>query len=356
MTQPHKHAAVIKAWADGKEIEFRSVGSNKWEGLLGHDPMWSVHTEYRVKPEPLEWQAERDAHARGEEIEASFDAGKTWWTVIGTHSFRSAGYQYRIKPKPHKWQKELDAHDRGQPVEFSQDGGKTWSRVGPRIRLEGCVDWTDQTLLRIPRKWQKEREAFERGERIQWRSTLAQHAGMAWLDVPARSSSRAAFDEPTNEFRIPHKWQAEMDAHERGETIQHRWRLAGEGFGPWFDLLPTGAPGWRWDHLDHEFRLKPKTVKTRIRVAAMGELELGRGWAQMVETEERAETIERSPRFLCWLHDWKEIERPVPEVPPGAYINGKAMSWVGIDHAAGPSQTGWYVFDHDTGKVRPVKG
>lgn len=50
MKQPHKHAALIKAWADGAEIErwFASVG--KW--LYTANPNWDVKYQYRVKPEP----------------------------------------------------------------------------------------------------------------------------------------------------------------------------------------------------------------------------------------------------------------------------------------------------------------
>lgn len=44
---PHKHAELIKAWADGAEIELRTV---KWEPCPY--PSWSPNTEYRIKPEP----------------------------------------------------------------------------------------------------------------------------------------------------------------------------------------------------------------------------------------------------------------------------------------------------------------
>ena len=49
--QPHKHAEIIKAWADGAEIEVRYPN----EGNLWRDcpnPLWSRVHEYRVKPAP----------------------------------------------------------------------------------------------------------------------------------------------------------------------------------------------------------------------------------------------------------------------------------------------------------------
>lgn len=50
MKTPHKHAELIKAWADGAEIEY-------WSGTLygwrpAYNPNWDEKTEYRIKPEP----------------------------------------------------------------------------------------------------------------------------------------------------------------------------------------------------------------------------------------------------------------------------------------------------------------
>lgn len=48
MGQPHKHAAVIKAWADGEEIQVKSLGY--WENMGDNPyPKWDGY-QYRVKP------------------------------------------------------------------------------------------------------------------------------------------------------------------------------------------------------------------------------------------------------------------------------------------------------------------
>lgn len=54
MKTPHVHAAVIKAWADGAEIQFWLSDSQEWVDLedQSHTPMWSPLNKYRVKPEP----------------------------------------------------------------------------------------------------------------------------------------------------------------------------------------------------------------------------------------------------------------------------------------------------------------
>lgn len=47
MGKPHKHAELIKAWADGAEIEFYSDVSEMW--LQTPEPVWASDLLYRVK-------------------------------------------------------------------------------------------------------------------------------------------------------------------------------------------------------------------------------------------------------------------------------------------------------------------
>ena len=48
--KPHKHAELIKAWADGAEIEYRLVDGD-WMPI-GRFTTWNDAYEYRIKPEP----------------------------------------------------------------------------------------------------------------------------------------------------------------------------------------------------------------------------------------------------------------------------------------------------------------
>ena len=45
---PHKHAALIKQWAEGAEIEYKGLDSGKW--LFVSNPNWESPQELRVKP------------------------------------------------------------------------------------------------------------------------------------------------------------------------------------------------------------------------------------------------------------------------------------------------------------------
>ena len=47
----HKHAELIKAWADGAEIEEYMTGNySAWWGW-SYNPQWDVNKMYRIKPE-----------------------------------------------------------------------------------------------------------------------------------------------------------------------------------------------------------------------------------------------------------------------------------------------------------------
>lgn len=269
MSRPHKHAAVIKAWADGKEIEFRPFGRDYWQTMRDNHPLWNENTEYRVKPELIEWQAEREAHARGEAIEVrlAVQGEKIGWLDSSRPLWlsRGGGYEYRIKPKPHKWQAEMDAQARGEIIESSSDGGQTWMKA------------------------------------------------------------------------------------------------------------PFGV--WKFDgDVDQLYRIKPKTAKTRLRVAAFGHPS-GKGivWLQPASTDEEAAAMAGHPHFICWLHDWKEIERPVyggaedftfradsiSIKPSGIAAEAKTERrfWFGFDPARGDSITSIGVFYNygSPGKPNPVK-
>lgn len=51
--KPHKHAELIKAWADGAEIQVSIDGNKPWHDFENNEsPSWSTEYEYRIKPEP----------------------------------------------------------------------------------------------------------------------------------------------------------------------------------------------------------------------------------------------------------------------------------------------------------------
>lgn len=50
---PHPHAEIIKAWADGHKIQFRTASDAEWLDVQNHStPAFNTFQEYRVKPTP----------------------------------------------------------------------------------------------------------------------------------------------------------------------------------------------------------------------------------------------------------------------------------------------------------------
>lgn len=76
MKTPHKHAEMIKAWADGAKIQFRFNEHIPWQDArcLG---WWDKDCEYRIKPEPKP----------NEVLYACYDAfGKSSWLTLRTYN------------------------------------------------------------------------------------------------------------------------------------------------------------------------------------------------------------------------------------------------------------------------------
>ena len=88
MKTPHKHAELIKAWADGHEIEetYAGQGDNGAAGWHAFEGNWDKnYTVFRIKPEPkpdivgyftIAPHSNYDNWPRRKNIKATFD-GKT---------------------------------------------------------------------------------------------------------------------------------------------------------------------------------------------------------------------------------------------------------------------------------------
>ena len=71
--KPRKHAEMIKAWADGAEIEYRTHVSIEWKQVFKGWSWDSLYVEYRIKPQPKpdvvgRYRAEVNGFVRGAEL------------------------------------------------------------------------------------------------------------------------------------------------------------------------------------------------------------------------------------------------------------------------------------------------
>ena len=108
MGTPHKHAAVIKAWAEGADIEYRKPHwhASRWESAP--NPKWILDNEYRVKPAPHKWQKEMDAYAAGKIIQYRWNdppgVVSSWRDCSSTPLWLTDKHaEYRIKPEREVW-------------------------------------------------------------------------------------------------------------------------------------------------------------------------------------------------------------------------------------------------------------
>jgi hypothetical protein len=50
--KPHKHAELIKAWADGAQIQYWNGCIEQWKDGDREEMSWYEDYQYRIKPEP----------------------------------------------------------------------------------------------------------------------------------------------------------------------------------------------------------------------------------------------------------------------------------------------------------------
>ena len=72
--KPHKHAELIKAWADGAEIQ-ECVGPDQWWD--DENPSWHQDVAYRIKPQPKPNDIEYTTHIE-------YDFGWKWVSTTST--------------------------------------------------------------------------------------------------------------------------------------------------------------------------------------------------------------------------------------------------------------------------------
>lgn len=137
--QKHVHAELIKAWADGVKIEYKSC-SGIWNVV--DNPTWNYDIEYRIKPTPHKHQECIDAWNRGEAVEVY--VGNEWLemrrnkhTVPGWFE----DFKYRIKPKTIKTRRWVENLIDSYRVNILNEG--EWSLCFIES-IGGFVRWVDE--------------------------------------------------------------------------------------------------------------------------------------------------------------------------------------------------------------------
>ena len=97
---PHKHSAIIKAWADGATVEYKVPGRNEFN--MQRVPGFDGVGEYRIKPAPDKWADLKVAHKAGSVIQYRdvINPGpyNSWVTTPSPMWLTHDGAEYRIEP------------------------------------------------------------------------------------------------------------------------------------------------------------------------------------------------------------------------------------------------------------------
>ncbi len=162
MNTPHKHAALIKAWADGAEVQWHSPNTDVWYDV--DNPTWYDGDQYRIKSK---WQNERDALAEGKVVERRVNTSSqqgVWYPIQSIVDYEDDSYEYRIKP--HKWQHIIDAHRAGKQVQYRIPPIVEWF-VASSPTFSEDLEWRIQPT----HKYQEVIDAHKAGKKVQYRYT-----------------------------------------------------------------------------------------------------------------------------------------------------------------------------------------
>ena len=124
--KPKRHAALIKAWADGAKIQFKSPTLQEWLSI--ENPSWDDVLDYRIKEveKVNPYQHLIDALDMGKQLEI-FTGNQRWETRVctSTFTFILPPEKYRVKMAPMELYirinnptREIDTSDDNNAIAF----------------------------------------------------------------------------------------------------------------------------------------------------------------------------------------------------------------------------------------------
>lgn len=137
----HKYAEVIKAWADGAEIEWLNR-EGKWETI--HWPSWGTNAQYRVKPKADPYAELKAAHAAGKTIQCYSQYKKDWVTLTDP-TWGWEHTSYRIKPEVDPYAELKAAWKAGKTIQV-KTGYSDWIDT----ETPGWFRWNDYRVKPEP--------------------------------------------------------------------------------------------------------------------------------------------------------------------------------------------------------------
>lgn len=148
MGTPHKHAEVIKAWADGAEIEYRPRGSDAdaaWEAVSA--PAFDDDLEFRLKPK-RDWRDDLlDAIEQGHTVNLVID-GKSLRRTHAMDVLPTVGREAARKKFAGMWREAYRVEPKTVTETIEIKSGETRSVpacIGDAIVLRATVERPENT-------------------------------------------------------------------------------------------------------------------------------------------------------------------------------------------------------------------
>lgn len=310
---PHKHADLIKAWADGAEIEFYDRFSKEWRvptvltwepateyriksrrqkekdafekgaqiEILMHwndhgrlydtwelapSPSWDEDAQYRIKPKG-KWEYIRQAVLEGKNVQYLSALQPTEWRSLSigqvyaqSHNWQpNEKYQWRIEPK---WWKYWIAYKAGKQVQVYSKAGFEWVNLIGDLAESNFYEDYEYRLKPEETEFDKVKAAYERGEVVQFKIWNGE-----WRNNRKGTDNELDFTLESSRYRLKptHQYQEVEDAWKEGKPIQIKF--TSHGNGQWVDWHSKygdlySAPNWDYD----EWRIKPDpfTIETYL--------------------------------------------------------------------------------------------
>lgn len=213
MTAPHKHAAFIKAWADGARIEYFHESYGEWRPA--DKPTWKLTRQYRLAPAPVvstptvltfpprlrdlkahERGALKTAAAHGAVIEYYSPSLQQWSECLGGGCGWYENDAYRVKPGTDPLTAMRAAQAAGAMVEARARG----NAANPWFVVENAMfdsEGWEYRLRPTPKPAHAAvRAAWERGEPVEFRCGIDPHGAWMKLETKAELSQRGGTQVP----------------------------------------------------------------------------------------------------------------------------------------------------------------
>jgi hypothetical protein len=243
----HKHAEVIKAWADGAEIEFLTM-LGTWVTIKYPD--WDDRFKYRVKPEPDPYAELKAAHAAGKTIQCYSKYNKEWIT-LSNPIWGTLVSNYRVKPEVDPYAELKAAHAAGKIIQMQEDRDGKWIDVSSWATLSWDASVSSYRIK--PDPFAELKAAWKAGKTIQFA-----FPGESWDDWVGGKDREPKWSSPVSYYRIKPE---EVDpfaklkaAYKAGKAIQ--FNLGDKQIPNWTDF--TFEPCWTSDI--SKYRIKPEEV------------------------------------------------------------------------------------------------